>query len=740
MVTVAVDRQRGQAIVLVALIMVVLFGFLGLAIDGSRGYLDRRQLQAAADAGALAAAYHYMNSTDYTTSEQAATSMFASDMHIYATPSCSGYGSLSVACTFSDSANTSLSISVVNKAIAGVSFTLTGHNSLPVTIMQVLGAGPLIPVTVVATAVARVSATTPASIQTLSPDGCGGGGGTYSLRITGTESTAITGDVWANGSITSNGSATANVNGNVVDICPSMPPLLGGFTVSGTETNGWTLPDPGYPMPALNMTSQTWSQSDYDVVRSPGTYNADPKLGGGAGCYFLAGGIYNWQAGMTINGGLVSNELRAPDEPGLVATTSAVTGTVASIPVTALSVAVAGGTNVIVAGQAFTVTSAGAAAAATSIPVNSQAVSGTIPTGTTVVTDSRSANQFWNSNGVGCGGVFQPYPNSSNSGNPSSPPATYGVEVTAVRWSPYGVPSCSGPASPSCFLRESAPSMCRLVDIATNQFMKVWVSNVPGAMDYNVYISNDSCAGPFGYLGQITNTITEGNKTVSGCAPSLSRNQSPPSSFNTCDLGSSSENFNGNNWSIDFTTNPPDPEAPPAGPPPLPNSDAGPATAAPPSGDRANENQCVNGIGARVACPTKVTGGYITPGAVELFFPGCGGTSSCCSASLSMSGGGDVYVFSGQQFGRELVYEPGPQQSPSPNTCANSVSGHGVTSFLGIFYLPAASITITGSSGYLASIAGGLIAYTATINGNGSVSIVGDPSLRTWPPSVRLTQ
>ena len=67
--------------------------------------------------------------------------------------------------------------------------------------------------------------------------------------------------------------ATANVNGNVVDICPSMPPLLGGFTVSGTETNGWTLPDPGYPMPALNMTSQTWSQSDYDVVRSPGTWS-----------------------------------------------------------------------------------------------------------------------------------------------------------------------------------------------------------------------------------------------------------------------------------------------------------------------------------------------------------------------------------------------------------------------------------------------------------------------------------
>jgi hypothetical protein len=105
-----------------------------------------------------------------------------------------------------------------------------------------------------------------------------------------------------------------------------------------------------------------------------------------------------------------------------------------------------------------------------------------------------------------------------------------------------------------------------------------------------------------------------------------------------------------------------------------------------------------------------------------------------------MQGSGDVYLFSGQQFGRILLYEPGPEQTPPPNTCSNSVAGHGVTSFLGIFYLPAAAITITGSSGYVASIAGGLIAYTATINGNGSVSIVGDPSLRTWPPGVYLTQ
>jgi uncharacterized membrane protein len=47
------DRQAGQVLVQVALMMVVLLGFLALAVDVSQVYLKRRQLQNAADAGAL---------------------------------------------------------------------------------------------------------------------------------------------------------------------------------------------------------------------------------------------------------------------------------------------------------------------------------------------------------------------------------------------------------------------------------------------------------------------------------------------------------------------------------------------------------------------------------------------------------------------------------------------------------------------------------------------------------------
>src|SRR5882762_2431578 len=53
--------QDGQAIVLIALLILVLFGMLGLAIDSGRSYVDRRDQQAAVDAAALAAGDWYDN-------------------------------------------------------------------------------------------------------------------------------------------------------------------------------------------------------------------------------------------------------------------------------------------------------------------------------------------------------------------------------------------------------------------------------------------------------------------------------------------------------------------------------------------------------------------------------------------------------------------------------------------------------------------------------------------------------
>lgn len=59
-------QERGQVLVLVALVLVILFGFAGVAIDGGNLYTEQRRAQAAADNAVLAAAFAQMKgATDY---------------------------------------------------------------------------------------------------------------------------------------------------------------------------------------------------------------------------------------------------------------------------------------------------------------------------------------------------------------------------------------------------------------------------------------------------------------------------------------------------------------------------------------------------------------------------------------------------------------------------------------------------------------------------------------------------
>jgi hypothetical protein len=440
-------------------------------------------------------------------------------------------------------------------------------------------------------------------------------------------------------------------------------------------------------MPALNAISRSWSTAS-GSIEQPGTYTADPSLGASAGCFFLAGGVYDFKAGFTQHGGFVSNELRPPDEPALTATTAALSGSVTAIPVTALVAAVPGSSTVTIAGQAFTVTSLGAASGATSIPVSTTVVAGTIASGSIVTTMARSPKQFWDSNGVGCGSDFTAIPNGSGSFSAG----TYSLEVTAVRWEPNGVSSCSGPpATLTCYLRESAPSMCRTVTLGSSAVIKVSVTADPGAQDFNVYLAqNSSCTG----LTYCTHT-GNGSSNVN---------------INTCPSGQPA---------------PPDGELMPLAIG-LPNAVPPPGT--PPYGDLANEGHCVDpSTGSNVACPASWT-----PGAAVLFIPSGG--------CIDLNGRGDIYLFSGYQLQRVVLYEPGPEQSSQPNTCSlNFVNGNGFTTLIGIFYMPAASVTINGNSRYQATIAGGVIAWTASVIGTGDVAITADPTLRTWPPSVNLT-
>jgi hypothetical protein len=236
--------------------------------------------------------------------------------------------------------------------------------------------------------------------------------------------------------------------------------------------------------------------------------------------------------------------------------------------------------------------------------------------------------------------------------------------------------------------------MCKTVTVGNSGNLKVDVTPDPGAQDFNIYVAEDADC-----TGLTFCTHTGGNSSVT---------------INSCPSGQPS---------------PPDQQRLPVGPN-LPNSDPAPGT--PPRGDLANNHHCIDTTtGAGVACPSAWTAG-----AVMIFIPGGGDTSTC----LNLQGGGDVWLYSGYQYGRILLFEPGPRQPPPANTCLNNVAGHGITSLIGILYVPAADVTIIGSSSYLATIAGGVISWTATIKGNGGVSIMADPTLRTWPSAVRLTQ
>src|SRR5258705_12117990 len=79
--------QRGQASVLIAIMLAVVVGMAALAIDGSRAYAVRRDLQAAVDAAALAAGGKPQQTGRYVSAEQAGPSIFWAKLPPYAAPS-----------------------------------------------------------------------------------------------------------------------------------------------------------------------------------------------------------------------------------------------------------------------------------------------------------------------------------------------------------------------------------------------------------------------------------------------------------------------------------------------------------------------------------------------------------------------------------------------------------------------------------------------------------------------------
>ncbi|HEV2968194.1 MAG TPA: pilus assembly protein TadG-related protein [Candidatus Dormibacteraeota bacterium] len=644
--------QRGQAIVLIAIMLAVLVAMAALAVDGSRAYAARRDLQAAVDAAALAAADNLQQTGNYPGAEAAAAILFGTNLRLYSV-SCSGYGSpgaspARVTCNYPD--GTILTQVVWNLGPQGSQFSLVGSRSLQLQFAKVLTNGANPTITGAASGGVNNLLFTPA-VGALDRAGCGGAGGS-ALTLTGSGTLNVTGDVVSSGAVSLSGAGLrvagdiyarcqATIPGSVTSACyPSGASTPCTYPdIAGATRQGFRFVDPNFPAPTVVGGSQ--SAPNVTVVLPSGVYTAAPSFGGGD-CWFLSGGVYDWQAGYANSGDFVSNELKPPDEPD---------------------------------------------------PADNTELAGT---------------QFWNTNGVNCAGSVQLNVNDGPNGIPQG---TWSFVLTSARTDNF-----NGQSYP----RESAPSMCYQANIDQNdQNVQFTVSNVPGAMAYNIYAAppGNGCSGPFGWAGTLQVSVPVQNNRTNSC---------PKFNGNGCSLGHESTTLDGNSVGPSSAPNPlaspgtlgslpPTGENAPLGsglpnqnPPRLPGA----------AGDRANENNCETTVGVYATCPATVT-----PGAVVFYMP----AGACLSTN-----GGDTYVFSGYQYDWMSVYQP------PANNCVLGFGARSNSAYVGLVYAPASAVSVSSSYSFEASAVGGLIGKTVSFSGT-MPTIRFNTAYSPVPPASRLT-
>ena len=730
-----IDRaQQGQAIVLIALMMIVLLGLLGLALDSGRGYVDRRELQDAADAATLAAGDSYENFNDPVAASALAIQAFAANERVSNIGSQSYFSSNPQTYTFASDASLSVTVTITNNAFAGTVFTVYPTHQIPLSVMQVLGIGNTIPISTIARSVVGNQNATPA-LLTLSQGGCGNNPGN-SLVLQGGSIVTVHGDVYSNGTTSMGGSSAFTIGGNAYTNCggdpasiqywcystdpnqpPYSPPCVAPDAVGAGNNGAPIIPDPGYP-----GGNRAWYPNNYGAPgyeNLPGIYSGF-TINGGGGCDWLAPGIYTMSGGFTDHGHQTTNMLKPPDEPYW----------------------------------------------------NNNAV--------------RMSPQFFDTGGCAPnpGFVVTQVP---ASGSGQAITGTWGVRVTSTRTDYY--PPIGQPGS-TAYLRESAPSMCRPITMAgANTGIQTQIYKMPGATGYNIYANPSGCSGNFGYTesvsingGQgssvtapvIDKTVVGNNFTpsstrcpytvpatapVTGCRPpsgeaapynspsailqqSLVAGQTyaqlvVDSTLGQTTAGSVQALSTGDNTNQQVTVSAGStgtvlnvvPFVANAAYPALTSvvsvtnslANESPAKDLLPNGDRANENQCWPQTRGTATQPCS--GSTVTPGAVQFAFP----TTSDC---LDENGNGGTEVFSGKQYDFIMIWF-----APT-NTCSPRLNGGSFTQYIGTMYMPSANLTING--GNKAPVAGQVIVYTAYFSGNSGISINYNPDTAPAPPAARL--
>jgi Flp pilus assembly protein TadG len=297
--------------VLVAFMLIVLIGFIGLAVDGGRLYWERRILQNSVDAAALAASDNYQDSQSISSSMHAAAVQYAANEKIYGTASASpSWSASTVDVRWSGSSD---DMHVVYTAAGKVSaFDVSSTHQVGLAFIVVLGVGPTANVSALAEGHAKTGGTDSDAIVTLSTQKCTGGS-PDSLGTGGSNSivNVIGGNVVSNGSVGS-GSTINVTGGSFSDNCSN--PVPSGVTATGGATGGVApVSDPGFTSGTLSY-YPTAQSAGTNLTLQPGTYASDPSTGPAA-CYFLTPGIYQMSATISNSGTVFSNELRPPDEP-----------------------------------------------------------------------------------------------------------------------------------------------------------------------------------------------------------------------------------------------------------------------------------------------------------------------------------------------------------------------------------------------------------------------------------------
>ena len=554
-----VRSQRGQAIVVVGLMLTVIVGMAAIAMDGARAYTMRRDLQDATDASVLAAADKLQQTGSYASAEQAATSVFATNMRLYTSPSCGAYGSpgaapWTVTCTYPD--GTALTQVVRAMGPQGTQFALSATRHLQLQFAGVLSNGVAPTLGASGTGAINNLLYAPA-VGALNGSGCGGPSGS-ALIVNGSGTLNVGGDIVSNGAISVlsgavrvAGDVYARCQGSVTSASTACYPSGAGTPcsypdVAGSFRTGFRLADPGYPMPAVGGAQ---SLTSGNVVVLPGIYSAPPILVGG-GCWFLSGGVYDFQWGAVNLGDFVSNELKPPDEP--------------------------------------------------------DASNNTV----------RATTQFWNTNGVRCAGAAQA---SVVPGPGSVPTGSWAFVLTSVRTDTYaGVSYARESAASMCYTTTVVAGGSN-IQVSVSNVPGATSYNIyaspPGV--------GGTCAGPFGLAANLPVTGAVQNNNLAGCPSLFGIGCSLGNESIRLDNSQLGGSFSPSATAAPGTNGayPPDGELAPLASG-LPNRNPGRGNGRTGdrgngrTGDRGNENQCRTVAGGAATCP-----GPVTPGAAELYFP-----------------------------------------------------------------------------------------------------------------------